>query len=174
MVHRARVPSGTRCAVYQRGIANKSVALRWEDCRVAPEATREFYGLWRSQEVFEDKSRFEVLVLGSGGERFKLVGWGQPYQAYWEHFMNRVIPGQVERDLAAFERGQNLKVGQLTVSREGFSHEHGDPVPWGAITGMSLEAGTITIHSTEGLVYEVPMFLSGAHSLRVLLERRLA
>jgi len=170
----ARVPAGTRCAVYPRGIADKTCALRWEECRIAPEATREFYGLWRSDQVFEDKSRFEVLVLGPAGERFVIKGWGQPYQAYWEHFMNRVVPGQTERDLAAFDRGEPLKVGQLTVTADGFTHEHAPPMPWADYAGLDLDQGVIAIHSRSGSdpQYEVPMFLSGSHSLRALLERR--
>jgi hypothetical protein len=169
----AKVPSGTRCAVYEHGIADRTRALRWEDCRIAPEATREFYGLWRSEHIYEQTSSFELLVLGPSHERFRIKGWGQPYQAYWEHFMNRVVPGQVERDLAAFDRGDPLRVGQLTVTREGFSHEHSDPLAWNDYAGMDLEGGVIRIHARAGggPHYEVPIFLSGSHSLLVLLER---
>jgi len=169
-----RAPSGTPCAVYRRGISDGRRVLRWRDARVAPEATREFYGLWRSDLVYEHDSRFEILVLGDDGERFVIKGWGAPYDAYWRWFMERVVPGQVERDIAAFEAGEPLRVGQLTVDQQGFSHEQGGRLPWAEVGGSDLEDGQVRVfsRSDDSPVFEVPMFLSAAHSLRELLERR--
>jgi len=94
-------------------------------------------------------SRLRVTLVPSRGRLIHLTEDLADLDTLLQHIKHSVYPRLLAQSRQAFNAGEALPFGPLTLQRDGILR-HGRVIPWRAVRTTNLDSGRLTITFTEG------------------------
>lgn len=167
-----KTPTGVDCSVYEKGIADQSRVLHFDQCRLGLESTKHFVQASSGGTPIETEQGFEVVLL-QGEVDFRIKGYGPEYARLFDFFRQHVLPGFMARELARFEAGEAIRCGTLEVSQQGIRNSEGRQLSWDGLASARVEAGWIHLLDGQGTkVFETLVSNPNGYTLVEILTKR--
>lgn len=147
---------GRRVTVFDKGLMEshrgKNTAVRWEDVNELWLAVVEH----KAYGVVTTGVTHRYVIVTKDGRRYKYDDGLQNVAQLGDTLVQKIPPLIVTRSLKAFDAGETVSFGKLSLSRSSLAYKK-QVIPWSDVANIELDHGVIRVRRFSTYVVSIPV-----------------